>query len=136
MAEGKKDNRRASDAARPAKETGRQLRRLERRLAAVRETEARRARQLEKAHRRGAALEATIAALRPAPEPGPAGGPVAYCLREKRRVVIVDPEPIVLRNGRAALAGTCPSCGARVVTTARAAVGAVPDGRSGEPAET
>lgn len=43
----------------------------------------------------------------------------AYCLREKTRVTIRDAAPIVLSNGRSALAGTCPSCGARVVRMTR-----------------
>jgi hypothetical protein len=36
----------------------------------------------------------------------------AYCLREKKRVQMVDPKPVVTANGGAALSGTCPSCGA------------------------
>jgi hypothetical protein len=36
----------------------------------------------------------------------------AYCRREKRRVQMVDPRPVVTANGRSALSGTCPSCGA------------------------
>ena len=48
----------------------------------------------------------------------PAAAPMqAFCLRERRRVDIVDPEPITLSNGRSAIAGTCPSCGVRVVRT-------------------
>ncbi len=43
----------------------------------------------------------------------------AYCLREKIRVTIRDPAPIVLANGRNALAGTCPGCGARLVRMTR-----------------
>lgn len=36
----------------------------------------------------------------------------AYCLREKKRVQMADPKPVVTANGGAALSGTCPSCGA------------------------
>ena len=36
----------------------------------------------------------------------------AYCLREKRRVQMVDPRPVVTAKGGSALSGTCPSCGA------------------------
>jgi translation initiation factor IF-2 len=36
----------------------------------------------------------------------------AYCLREKRRVQMLDPKPVVTANGGSALSGTCPSCGA------------------------
>ncbi len=35
----------------------------------------------------------------------------AYCMREKKLVPMLDPKPVVRANGRAALAGTCPSCG-------------------------
>jgi hypothetical protein len=45
-----------------------------------------------------------------------------YCLREKTRVTIRDAAPIVLSNGRRALAGTCPACGARVVRMTRGRV--------------
>jgi hypothetical protein len=117
------------------------VRRLERRLAAVRELEekrrrqaakardreaprdliAKRERQLDKAQRRGAAIQAEIASLEGAPaadaaaSTGAVEGPRGYCLREKRTVTILGPEPIVMRNGRTATAGTCPSCGARIV---------------------
>ena len=48
------------------------------------------------------------------PAPATAGDqPVeAYCLREKKRVQMLDPKPVVTANGGAALSGTCPSCGA------------------------
>ena len=118
------------------------MRRLERRLAAVRELEAKRRRQaakaregeaprdlvakrerqLDKAQRHGAAIQAEIASLEgaapaadAAASTGAVEGPRGYCLREKRTVTIANPEPIVMRNGRTATAGTCPSCGARIV---------------------
>lgn len=49
-----------------------------------------------------------------APAPATAGEPAveAYCLREKKRVQMLDPKPVVTANGGAALSGTCPSCGA------------------------
>ena len=132
------------------RESKRHVRRLERRLTAVRELEAkrhrqaaeardragardlqaRRLRQLEKARDRRAALEQELRALvmpAAAPEavaaaPAPdlaqvaasPGGPQAYCLREKQKVVMVDPVPIVMRNGRPGTSGTCPSCGSRL----------------------
>jgi len=100
----------------------RQLRRLGRGLAAAQKLEAKRARQLEKARRRGAAFQATIIALQGTSDETVAAGPQAYCMREKRTVVMADPVAMVMRNGRHAVSGTCPSCGARVVTTARRAV--------------
>lgn len=36
----------------------------------------------------------------------------AYCLREKKRVQMLDPKPVVTKSGGSALSGTCPSCGA------------------------
>lgn len=36
----------------------------------------------------------------------------AYCLREKRRVLMLDPKSVVTAKGGSALSGTCPSCGA------------------------
>ncbi len=96
----------------------------------ARDLQARRLRQLEKARDRRAALElelralvvpaAAAAVVAAAPTPDPAqvaaspGGPQAYCLREKQKVVMVDPAPIVMRNGRPGTSGTCPSCGSRL----------------------
>jgi hypothetical protein len=140
------------------------VRRLERRLAKARETEARRARKLERARRQGAsetvraarrrklrkarersgAIERKLARVRLAATPAavalpvttePAAasekpvaaetaaatsGPRAYCLRDRRTIVMVDPQATVMRNGRPALAGRCPSCGMRVVRPVRA----------------
>lgn len=53
------------------------------------------------------------------PAAAPAGSPTevvtAFCLRQKKRVTLQNPEPVTLRNGRRAVAGTCPECGARIV---------------------
>ena len=115
------------------KQVKRRVHRLEKRLTHVREVQekrsrqaeraqarggarkavAKRTRQLEKATRRAATLEAALVALGTA-----AGGPSAYCLRERTVVAMRKPQPMLMRNGRAALAGTCPSCGARVVRPA------------------
>ncbi len=132
MARKKKENRERKPAAGgPSKELERQLRKLGRGLEATRKLEAKRARQLDKVHRRAQALQATIAALRPSAGPAATAGPQAYCMREKRTVAMADPVAIVMRNGRNGLSGTCPSCGARVVTTARKAV--APDTGDGPP---
>ncbi len=135
MAKGTKGAAASPEAATSAKDAGRKARRLERRLAKVREIEATRTRQLEKARARRIELESLVADLAkdavsgadPTVDPTAVGmaDPHAYCLRERRTVTIADPQATVMRNGRAALAGTCPSCGARVVTTSRAAMGAV-----------
>ena len=54
----------------------------------------------------------------PAADPPPPGAPEhhAYCLRDRRIVAILDPEAVVLGNGRPAIGGRCEACGARVVT--------------------
>ena len=54
------------------------------------------------------------AAPAPAP-PGPApGGVEGYCVKERKKVLIKDPEPTVAKNGREAVRGTCPDCGATI----------------------
>jgi hypothetical protein len=112
----------------------RRLNRLEKRLASALDTQARRTRQaaraqerstlgggarklvakrtrqLQKANRRATAIEAAIAELRAA-----ATGPEVYCLRDRARVVMRDPHPITMRNGRVGVTGSCPTCGGRVV---------------------
>jgi len=94
--------------------------------------EAKRLRQLEEARRERTELEDRLAVLRgrgptaqepPAPaaaSPNESGEIAAFCLRERRMVAMVLPEPVQLKNGRRALAGTCPSCGGRVIRMARA----------------
>ncbi len=98
-------------------------RRLERRIAELEATEAKRVEQLAKVRARMADLRARLAALDPADAAaGPitasgasTPGPTGYCMREKRRVRIGDPVPVTLSNGRAATSGTCLTCGARIV---------------------
>jgi len=117
-----------------AKAAKRRVRRLERRLAAANEAvekrtrkvdeareagaprreQRRRAQRLDKARRRGEALAARLATLDPAPPAVVAPGVRSYCLRDRMTVVIVDPVPTVMRNGRPAMTGTCPSCGGRL----------------------
>jgi len=61
-----------------------------------------------------AAIAAAPKATTAAPPVVAAGGQVieAYCLREKKRVQMADPKPVVTANGGSAVSGTCPSCGA------------------------
>jgi len=61
--------------------------------------------------------KAAVVAPKPTTAAPPAvavGGQVieAYCLREKKRVQMKDPKPVVTANGGSAVSGTCPSCGA------------------------
>lgn len=128
----KKDEPGAGDPAPSRKQLARRRRRAERRLGAARELEARRARQLDEARDLRIRREAELAALgaeqaiaQAAPsaddpdadQQAGSDGPIAYCLRERQKVRMANPTPLVLRSGRAALAGTCPSCGARLVVT-------------------
>jgi len=132
MAKGRKAARDAHNVHAGAKDVGKRLRCFERRLARVRDTEAKRERQLWRARARRATLEDRVTALRSTeqadtvePEQDVAMGQQGFCMRERRKVVIAGATAIVLKNGRPAVAGTCPTCGARVVTTTRSVVALV-----------
>ncbi len=130
----------AKAAAKADRGLRKHLKRLQRQLADAARTEARRVRKLERARWRRQRLESEVDDARtastvgpdeaaskskskPKAAPAPKAAPVdpatskgqaveAYCRREKRRVQMVDPRPVVTANGRSALSGTCPSCGA------------------------
>jgi hypothetical protein len=52
------------------------------------------------------------------------GSPViGYCLRDKMRVEIGEPEQITLKSGRSAITGTCPTCGGKVLRMGGASAG-------------
>jgi Domain of unknown function (DUF5679) len=102
------------------------LKRLEREVAELGVTEAKRLEQLKDVRARAAAVRATLAALRakdpgaprtPGSDASPAG-PTGYCMRERRRVTISDPKSVTLSNGRTGIAGTCSTCGVRVTVFA------------------
>ena len=38
----------------------------------------------------------------------------AYCVKDKRKVEVVNPQRITMKNGKPALQGTCPICGNKV----------------------
>ncbi len=38
----------------------------------------------------------------------------AYCVKDKKKVEIKDPEKITMKNGKPATKGTCPECGGSV----------------------
>ena len=135
MAKGKKSARGRDDLQAGAKDVGKRLRRFERRLARVRDNEAKWERQLGRARARGAELEDRMTALQSTDQAGTVEseqdasvGQQGFCMRERRKVVIAGATAIVLKNGRAAVAGTCPTCGARVVTTTRSVVAPVAHG--------
>jgi hypothetical protein len=37
-----------------------------------------------------------------------------YCVKDRRRVEMINPRPITMGNGRPATAGVCPHCGTRM----------------------
>lgn len=38
----------------------------------------------------------------------------AYCVKCKKKIDIVNPEKVTLKNGKPATRGTCPVCGTKV----------------------
>ena len=95
-------------------------------------------RKLARAQSSAAAASASVSGASPGLPAQPAGdtavdvpGPPegadprlrAYCLRERQTIVMVEPRHIVMRNGRPALTGLCPSCGARVTRPIKASSG-------------
>jgi uncharacterized Zn finger protein (UPF0148 family) len=38
----------------------------------------------------------------------------AYCVKDKMKVEVQNPKMITMKNGKAALSGTCPKCGTKV----------------------
>jgi uncharacterized protein (DUF983 family) len=38
----------------------------------------------------------------------------AYCVKDKQKVEVQNPQKITMNNGKAAIQGTCPNCGGKV----------------------
>ena len=38
----------------------------------------------------------------------------AYCVKDKMKVEVVNPQRITMKNGKPAISGTCPKCGNKV----------------------
>jgi hypothetical protein len=38
----------------------------------------------------------------------------AYCVKDKMKVEVQNPQKITMKNGKPALQGTCPTCGGTV----------------------
>jgi hypothetical protein len=38
----------------------------------------------------------------------------AYCVKDKKKVEVVNPQKITMKNGKPAISGTCPVCGGKV----------------------
>jgi len=43
-----------------------------------------------------------------------------YCLKDKKKVEMVDPRPITMKNGKPATVGTCPICGTKIYRIGKA----------------
>jgi len=43
-----------------------------------------------------------------------------YCLKDKRKVEMKDPQPITMKNGKPATIGTCPNCGTKIYKIGKA----------------
>jgi hypothetical protein len=43
-----------------------------------------------------------------------------YCLKDKRKVEMKDPQPITMKNGKPATVGTCPFCGTKIYKIGKA----------------
>jgi hypothetical protein len=41
---------------------------------------------------------------------------MGYCVKDKKKVEIVNPQKITMKNGKPATQGTCPDCGGKVFT--------------------
>jgi hypothetical protein len=66
-------------------------------------------------------LEDLESRLAEVPEPADGSQPLAvnwlvegYCVKDRRRVEMVNPHPITMVNGRPAMAGVCPHCGTKI----------------------
>jgi Domain of unknown function (DUF5679) len=49
-----------------------------------------------------------------ASESPPGDGVEGYCVRERKKVRLADPRPTKTKNGRDAIRGKCPDCGAEI----------------------
>ena len=38
----------------------------------------------------------------------------AYCVKDKKKVEIKNPQQITMKNGKPAISGVCPDCGSKV----------------------
>ena len=45
-----------------------------------------------------------------------------YCLKDKKKVEMKDPQPITMKNGKPATIGTCPFCGTKIYKIGKAIV--------------
>ena len=45
-----------------------------------------------------------------------------YCLKDKKKVEMKDPQPITMKNGKPATVGTCPFCGTKIYKIGKSTV--------------
>ena len=71
-------------------------------------------------------LEDLESRLAEVPEPAAGSQPLAvswlvegYCVKDRRRVEMVNPHPITMGNGKPATAGVCPHCGTKIFKIGR-----------------
>ena len=43
-----------------------------------------------------------------------------YCLKDKMKVEIQNPQQITMKNGKPAVTGTCPNCGTKIYKIGKA----------------
>lgn len=43
----------------------------------------------------------------------------AYCMKDRKKVEVVNPVQVSLKNGRPAIQGKCPACGGKVFKIGR-----------------
>ena len=53
-------------------------------------------------------------AVAPIAPKGEALMPEGYCVKERKKVEIKDPQQVTMKNGRPAIQGTCPDCGTKI----------------------
>jgi hypothetical protein len=46
--------------------------------------------------------------------------PTGYCLKDKMKVEIQNPQQITMKNGKPAITGTCPNCGTKIYKIGKA----------------
>ena len=44
----------------------------------------------------------------------------AYCMKDRKKVEIKNPRPVILKNRRPAIQGICPLCGTKVFRIGKA----------------
>jgi Domain of unknown function (DUF5679) len=67
----------------------------------------------EFSHEEGCARQASVAPSERFPK-GDTQMPEGYCVKERKKVEIKDPQQVTMKNGRPAIQGTCPDCGTKI----------------------